>query len=188
MTDNHFGSVGIAFSGFLTLIEGFKLHIYNIPCSCYEESETTKISRPWQRADLFEESEKKWECKCAKASMWWKMEKASRHAKCFDVLCVCVDENIFQKKKKGDILPLVRGDILLKHVEKKTKKNTKETGCACSWREAINAHLSSTQVEPLEDVYNVLLRALSHHRGHIGRDLLSLVLRGNFPEEKNKIK
>lgn len=44
--------------------------------------------------------------------MWWKTERASRHAKCFSVLCVCVNENIFQK-----------GDILLVHIKIKNEDN-----------------------------------------------------------------
>lgn len=65
---------------------------------------TKKVKREKYRG-LDNESESRRKMRVQKW-MWWKMETASRHAKCFDVLCVCVNENIFQK---GDIL-LVRND------------------------------------------------------------------------------
>lgn len=85
-------------------------------------------------ADLFEESERNESASVQKQVCDGKWEKASRRAKCFDVLCVCVDENIFQKN--GDTLPLARGDILLKHVKKKKQKKkgkkNERNRCACS--------------------------------------------------------
>lgn len=83
---------------FLTVRLGIAL----LSCFRHEKSETkNNIAALITRADLEEKCESKSECDDKK-----KTEMASRHAKCFNVLCVYVNENIFQK---GDIL-LVRND------------------------------------------------------------------------------
>lgn len=73
--------------------------------------------------------------------MWWKTVRASRHAKCFGVLCVCVNENIFQK-----------GDILLVH---KDKEKWRDNRCAQSKRRKKQYECALglfRQVWPLEEM------------------------------------
>lgn len=66
--------------------------------------------------------------------------------------------------ENGDILPLARGDILLKHVEKKKKKKTirKKSLRLQLKRSNKRALKFYSRVEALEDIYDVLLRALRH--------------------------
>lgn len=154
MIDNHFGSVDRPSRDSNRII----------PCSCREESETTKISRPWQRADLFEESEKNESASVKKqvCDGKWRKRRVTQNVSMF---FACAWTRIFFRKwwylasRERWYFIKTRGKKNKKKEKKTIRKKSLRLQLKRSNKRALKFY---SRFEPLEDIYDVLLRALRH--------------------------